>query len=59
MKAVFMYTSVCCEAPARKAPCERVKEDRKEGKFSESSLGHWHCVKCKQGCKVKRSRNAE
>lgn len=53
IKSVLNYTSVCCGVLANKPPCERSKEDRKEGKFSQASLGKWHCGKCRKGCKVR------
>lgn len=55
---VYTYTSICCEAPAKKPPCERSVTDRKENKYSRAGLGHWRCTKCAAGCKVKRSKNA-
>jgi hypothetical protein len=56
---VFNYTSVCCEAPAKKPPVERSIEDITNGEFSQCHLGKWHCTKCQNGCKVKRSRVKE
>lgn len=57
--AVFTYTSVCCDAPAKKPPVERSASDRSESKYSECSLGKWDCVKCAKRCKVTRSRAKE
>lgn len=55
INSVFNYTSVCCQEPANKPPCERAKDDRKEGKPSQSPLGTWKCTRCKKTCKVTRS----
>jgi len=55
-QAAFQYTSVCCGKPAKKDPCSRSKEDRKENKFSECGLGHWHCSQCEKNCKVRRTK---
>lgn len=55
-KSVFEYTSVCCEAPAKKPPVVRTPEDVRENKFSESGLGKWRCTNCKKNAKVKRTR---
>lgn len=57
--AVFKYTSVCCNAPAKKPELIRTAEDRAAGKFSEGSLGHWRCGQCERPCKVTRSRVKE
>ena len=54
--AVFVYTSKCCEAPARKPPVQRSADDRKENKFSECTLGKWHCTNCGKSAKVSRSK---
>lgn len=54
-KSVFSYISKCCGAQANKPPCEWEKEDRKEGKKSQSGLGSWRCSQCKKGCSVSRS----
>jgi hypothetical protein len=51
---VFLYLSQCCNSPAKKKPCERSKDDRRERKFSKSGLGHWRCIECSKACKVKR-----
>lgn len=56
---VFVYTSVCCEAPAKKPAVARSPEDKRENKFSECSLGKWHCVKCGRNCKVTRTHLKE
>lgn len=56
---VFKYTSVCCDAPAKKPPVRREAADTAEGKFSECGLGKWDCVKCGSRCKVKRSKPKE
>lgn len=58
-KKTFEYNSECCNAPAKKPPVERSSADRKENKYSECGLGHWHCTKCGKNCKVKRSRVKE
>lgn len=58
-KRVFNYTSECCGELAKKPPVERSTADRKENKYSECGLGHWHCTKCSKSCKVKRSRVKE
>ena len=55
-QVTFSYTSVCCGKPARKEPYVRSKEDRKENKFSECGLGHWHCSQCEKNCKVRRTK---
>ena len=55
-QAVFNYTSVCCNRPAKKDPCVRSKEDKKENKFSECGLGKWHCSQCEKNCKVRRTK---
>lgn len=55
----FLYHSRCCEAPAIKDPCERSKEDLKEGKFSMAALGKWRCGACKCKCPVTRSKVKE
>lgn len=47
---------MCCESSATKPPVMRSKEDKKEGKMSECSLGHWTCKNCGKNCKVKRSK---
>jgi hypothetical protein len=52
----FHYQSKCCEAQAIKDPCERSREDLKEGKFSMAGLGHWRCGACKGYCSVVRSK---
>lgn len=57
--AVFTYTSTCCGEAATKPPCVTDKELRREGKSSESSLGHWRCAVCKKACKVSRSRRKD
>jgi len=57
--AAFVYTSVCCGARANKEAVRRKPEDIKENKFSECSLGHWHCGQCGNNCKVTRSRVKE
>ena len=54
--AAFQYISVCCSAAATKDPCVWAKEDRKENKFSQGSLGHWHCRQCGKNCKVRRTK---
>jgi len=54
--AVFVYTSECCKAPARKPAVQRSPEDRKENKFSECTLGHWRCSQCGKPAKVTRSK---
>jgi len=54
--AAFTYTSQCCNAAGVKDPCVRSKEDKKENKFSESTLGHWHCKQCGKNCKVRRTK---
>ena len=56
---VFNYTSVCCEAPAKKPPVERSIDDITNGEFSQCHLGKWHCTKCGRNCKVKRTRIKE
>lgn len=53
---VFSYTSLCCAEPATKPPCERAKDDRKEGKPSQSPLGKWKCTRCRKTCKVSRTK---
>lgn len=60
-QAINTYISSCCGSPAKKPPCERTKDDRKEGKFSQTGLGKWHCIKCRKKCivKVMREKNAE
>lgn len=55
----FIYTSVCCNKPANKPPVQRKPEDLKENKWSECSLGKWHCSGCGKNCKVKRSKAKE
>ena len=58
--AVFSYTSVCCGAPGKKAPCVKDVGEKRDGKsVSQSPLGHWRCSQCRKACKVKRGRNAE
>ena len=59
VKNVFIYTSVCCSAPAKKPPVERSASDRAENKFSECTLGKWHCTKCAKNCKVTRNKAKE
>lgn len=59
VKRVFEYKSECCNEVAKKPPVERSSADRKENKYSECGLGHWHCSKCGKNCKVKRGRVKE
>lgn len=54
---VFVYDSVCCNVPAKKEPCVRSEADKKEKKFSASTLGSWRCNKCAKKCKVTRRKN--
>jgi hypothetical protein len=54
--AVFLYTSVCCDKPAKKDPCVRSKEDKKENKMSECALGTWRCGQCEKKTKVRRTK---
>ena len=54
--AVFVYTSMCCKAIARKPAVVRSPEDVKERKFSECTLGHWRCSQCGKPCKVTVSK---
>lgn len=53
---VFEYLCECHDQRATKEPCERRREDRAEGKFSESPLGKWHCSVTKRKCKVRRHK---
>ena len=55
---VFTYISLCCNALAKKPPCERSREDKREHKFSQSHLGKWHCTQCSSNCKVRRERRS-
>jgi hypothetical protein len=55
----FLYTSVCCDAPAEKDPCVRSAEDKQENVFSKSTLGGWTCGRCKRPAKVNRTRNKQ
>lgn len=48
-----MYKSLCCDAGAKKEPCVRSAADVKQKKFSQSTLGKWHCTGCGKSCKVK------
>lgn len=57
--SVFIYTSVCCNAPATKEAVIRKEEDRKANKYSEMSLGKWKCSKCGRNAKVTRSKAKE
>lgn len=50
------YVSECCNTAAKKEPCERSKDDRKEGKLSQAGLGKWHCSVCRKTCKVSRRK---
>lgn len=52
----FAYYSNCCNALAKKDPCERSKSDIKDGKFSECGLGKWYCGICKHKTKVSRRK---
>ena len=60
---VFIYTSTCCQAQAKKGACEMAKGvgvrgfgEKPEG---EASLGSWRCGACNRPCKVTRSLNPE
>jgi hypothetical protein len=59
LRQTFVYTSVCCEAPAKKPPVERSLEDFVSNEYSKCGLGVWRCTKCAKKCKVKRSRVKE
>lgn len=50
---IFSYVSVCCNELASKQPC--VKVSKKDA--VTNSLGSWNCNKCKQKCKVTRTKN--
>lgn len=54
---MFLYTSKCCGAAAKKEPCERSAEDKKARKFSEATLGTWVCGACGASCNVNRQQN--
>lgn len=56
INSVFSYNSLCCQERADKTPCERAKDDRKEGKPSQSPLGKWKCTRCRKTCKVSRTK---
>ena len=59
---VFLYTSVCCQAPATKEPCTMPKGKgvgdyvgaKPEG---EATLGSFRCSACRRPAKVTRSLN--
>lgn len=55
----FNYFSKCCEVRAEKEPCAKKPEDKKTGKWSESTLGHWRCTNCGKPCKVNRTKREE
>lgn len=55
--SVFLYTSKCCNAAAKKEPCERSKDDKKAGKYGEATLGTWVCGVCGASCNVNRKLN--
>lgn len=55
--AVFKYTSRCCQAPTKKDPCVRSKDDLIAGKFSDAGLGKWKCLNCRRHCAVTRSKD--
>ncbi len=58
-KAVFVYTSVCCTAPAKKPAVVRSPEDKKAKEYSKCGLGVWRCTNCERVAKVTRSKNKE
>jgi hypothetical protein len=60
---VFLYTSTCHQAPAKKGACEMSTAvgikgfgEKPEG---EASLGSWRCTTCNRPCKVTRSLNPD
>jgi hypothetical protein len=60
---VFLYTSVCHQAPAKKGACEmatgigvKAFGEKPEG---EASLRSWRCTTCNRPCKVTRSLNPD
>lgn len=55
-KPAFLYTSVCCQEPATKPPCERTQESKEANEFSQSNLGSWSCTRCKRPCAVTRTK---
>ncbi len=59
--AVYIYTSICCTAPASKPACA-VDRGHKVGRFlgdkpeGEATLGGWRCGDCKKPCSVSRHK---
>ena len=53
-EAVFIYTSVCCNVPAKKPPLLNL-HDMEAAR--ETSLGTWRCSACGKVCKCTRSLN--
>lgn len=56
---VYLYLCDCHNERAKKNPCERSAADRAERKYSESTLGKWHCSVTGRKTKVKRVRNVK
>lgn len=60
---VFLYTSTCHQAPAKKGACEMPQgtgiKAFGEKPEAEASLGSWRCTTCNRPCKVTRSLNPD
>jgi hypothetical protein len=58
---VFLYTSVCCKAPATKEACQMPKGKGISGFGSspegEATLGSWRCTQCRRPASVTRALN--